>query len=162
MEKKIYSRPIMAVETFTPNFYCAGCQDHLIYDMTPINGAHVEAVQDFEHDWLWNSLQEGRNGNHKKIQPHGKTVYFTPEAYNKIQSIIDDCQLFYYIGNGITESNASKGYGISIPSSVMNRAESGRIEDAVTANEITGAWTSGGGQGIFAFDFNSRWEKNQS
>ena len=72
MEKKIYSRPVMDVEIFTPNHFCATCEE-------PVPGVKISAYWDVVNDSGYSTIlvHDGAADNicmptKEYIEPDGK------------------------------------------------------------------------------------------
>lgn len=161
--KKNYSKPVVAVETFSPNHFVAGCDTEVIYSLTGI-GETVNFAFDVAPIHVWDSQEEG--GGQKHIDPHGGTLLFTPEAVAKARTIMEGPNsLCWYNANGhnallAAKGNNPQGYILQIDADAMNAAE-GPNGTPLTAEHIS-QYSHGGGQGVFAFNITEDFVKNQS
>ena len=160
--KKNYSKPIVLVETFTPNQFVAACNTDVVYTLTGIGGTCNFAF-DVSPLHVWDSQEDDQGDKH--IDPHGGTLLFTPEAVAKARTIMDGSHSLCWYNSDkkalqAANGNNPQGYILGIESSAMNAAQAPN-GTPIEANSIS-EYSHGGGTGVFVFNITENFVKNQS
>lgn len=92
MEKKIYSRPVMAVETFTPNHFVAACNPDTMYTITPADTSGITG----SHMYIEGETCQKAQG---PVTPNQVAITVSADAMPTIMNLIKEDGQLWSIGN---------------------------------------------------------------